>query len=105
MIGGEPQVNSEREFDKEREQTAEEVRSALEFAAENGLEAKLTVLSLDGESSSSAKVYPALLEDVLWVTTEGGEGISVEYARVKKVELPSGPEREKWRKLFAASKL
>lgn len=96
MIEKEPQISSEREPEEEEEQTPEQILSALEFAAENEFEARLTVLSLDGKSSITAMVSPVALEkDVLWITTESGEGMAVELHRIKKVELPSEPEEER----------
>ncbi|KKQ97055.1 MAG: hypothetical protein UT22_C0018G0001, partial [Parcubacteria group bacterium GW2011_GWC2_39_11] len=41
-------------------------------------------------------VTPEFFEDdVLWVTTETGEGMAIETMRIKKVELPKEPTEEK----------
>jgi len=96
MAEKESQINPDHEPEKEEEQTPEEIKFSLEFAVGNGTEARLTVTSLDGKSFATAIVSPVALErDILWVTTEAGEGMPVEYSRIKKVELPTGPGEEK----------
>lgn len=93
MTEREPQINPENEPGEEKEQTPEEILFAIELAAENKSEARLTVVRLDGKSFSTAIVSPvALGGDILWITTEKGEGIPIERNRIKKAKLPSGPE-------------
>jgi len=81
---------------EEKEQGAEEILKDLEWAIENRSEALLKVLGLDGKSSIGGIVTPEFFEDdVLWVTTETGEGMAIETMRIKKVELPKEPTEEK----------
>ena len=81
---------------EEKEQGAEEILKDLEWAIENRSEALLKVLGLDGKSSIEGIVTPEFFEDdVLWVTTETGEGMAIETMRIKKVELPKEPTEEK----------
>jgi len=97
MKEGEPQINFEGDPEEEKEQTPEEILSSLEKAIEDGSKAELTVLCLDGESSTAATVFPVEFEgnDVLWLETEKGEGMSIEVSRIKRVELFSEPEEER----------
>ncbi len=72
-----------------KEQISEKIIKDLERAMEKNSEALLTVLNPDGESSREGIVIPEFFEDdVLWVTTQDGQGIAIEIYRIKKVELP-----------------
>ncbi|MCX6765052.1 MAG: hypothetical protein NT148_00745 [Candidatus Nealsonbacteria bacterium] len=77
------------ESEKPQESGPEKILKDLEYAIENRLEVLLTISSLDGKSSGEGVVAPEFFEgDVLWVTTESGEGMALEVSRIKKVELP-----------------
>lgn len=81
--------------EEKKEQSPTEILKILEEAAEKS-EVRLTVLSLDGKESREGIVVPAYVEgDVLWVTTENGEGMSIELSRIKKVELPPDESTDK----------
>ena len=86
----EPKFEEQPEPEKpeeEREQSPEEILKILEQAAEKS-EVRLTVLNSDGKESREGIVVPAYVEgNVLWVTTEKGEGIAIEISRIKKAEL------------------
>lgn len=87
----EPKFEEQPEPEKpeeEREQSPEEILKILELAAEKS-EVRLTVLNSDGKGIREETVVPPYVEgDVLWITTEKGEGMAIEISRIKKAELP-----------------
>ena len=79
-------------FENPQEAIEKDIRTKIEYAIEKGFDVLLTALSLDGKSSTSNVVSPDHFEEnVLWVTTEDGWGISIEVGRIKNVELSDEP--------------